>query len=134
VLNVVLDTNVYISALTRGGLPLDIFLAAIRGGFKLFISSDILEEVEGVLGRKFGWAPDRVKDALRTVSGAAQLVSPKERLAVIKADDNDNRILECAMAAEAQIIVTGDGHLLGVGTFRRISILTPRVFWDTYLT
>jgi putative PIN family toxin of toxin-antitoxin system len=134
VLNVVLDTNVYISALTRGGLPLDIFLAVIRGEFKLFISSSILEEVEGVLVQKFRWAPDRVKHALATVRGDAQLVSPKERLAVIKADDDDNRILECAVAAEAQVIVTGDGDLLGLGTFRGISILTPREFWDTHLT
>ena len=133
-LNIVLDTNVYISALARGGLPFDIFLAATRGEFNLFISDSILEELERVLLQKFKWAPDRLQQALAIVHLYAQLVLPKEKLTVIEEDDSDNRILECAVAAEAQVIVTGDSDLLDLGAFREITILTPREFWDSCLS
>ena len=129
-LKVVLDTNVYISALIRGGLPLDILLAAIKGDFKLFVSDSILEELDGVFVQKLGWAPSRAKHALTTVQTYAELVFPKERLAVIQGDEDDNRILECAVAAEAHAIVTGDSDLLRLGAFRDITMLSPREFWE----
>jgi len=134
VLSVVLDTNVYISALARGGLPLDIFIAATKGEFTLFTSGPILEELERVLLEKFEWAPDRVQQALTAVHLCSRIVFPKEHLTVIKEDDDDNRILECAVDAEAQVIVTGDRDLLELGVYRHITVLNPREFWDTYLS
>jgi len=52
---------------------------------------------------------------------------------VVKEDPDDNRILECALAAGADIIVSGDGHLLGLPAYERIAILTPREFLRTLL-
>ncbi len=104
-LKIVLDTNVYISALARGGLPFDIFLAATRGELNLFISDSILEELERVLRQKFKWAPERLRQILAIVHLYAQLVLPEEKLTVIEEDDSDNRILEfCTLGGGGESI------------------------------
>ena len=59
------------------------------------------------------------------------MVDPQERVHIILADDSDNRILECAVAAGAEFIVTGDAHLLDLHSFREVRILSPRQFIDT---
>jgi hypothetical protein len=51
-------------------------------------------------------------------------VSPTDRLDVVKADPTDNKILECAVAAGSEVIVSGDRHLLGLGEFRSNPIMT----------
>jgi putative PIN family toxin of toxin-antitoxin system len=135
VLRVVLDTNVYVSALTRSGVPLDVLLATtIRGGISLFASAFILEELEGVLLRKFDWSHEQVERALNTIRPHAHSVSPQEELHIITEDDSDNRILECAQAANAHIIATGDTHLRKLRVFGKTGVLSPREFSEAYLT
>ncbi len=68
-----------------------------------------------------------MKAAVRHVAAVATVLKPEKRLAVL-ADDPDNRILECAVAARAEGIVTGDRHLLDLGTFEGIQIVTLAVF------
>ena len=76
-LRVVADANIYVSALNFGGVP-DQFLAlARRGRVHLFISKPILDEIEGVLKRKFKWPPTRVRKAL-TVTGGSPGLSNRE--------------------------------------------------------
>ena len=57
-------------------------------------------------------------------------VEPKLKLHVVNEDAEDNKILECALAAGADIIVSGDKHLLKLGKFRKTRIITPREFFD----
>ena len=92
---------------------------ALRGRFELYLSSFILEEVAGVLGRKFGWDEDRVTEARRTLTRAAT---------VIEANEADNRILECAVEASADFLITGDRrHLLPLDKHQGVRILNaPR--------
>jgi uncharacterized protein len=59
-----------------------------------------------------------------------RIVELRGTITAIKKDDADNRILECAIAADAEIIVTGDSHILELGSFRGIRILTARAFLD----
>jgi hypothetical protein len=54
------------------------------------------------------------------------------KLSVINEDDEDNKILECALASGADIIVSGDRHLLKLGKFRKTTIVTPREFFDNF--
>jgi uncharacterized protein len=86
----------------------------------LHASSFILGEVGRIFAEKFGWEQDRVERAIsqiRRVAGGIH--EPAESLDVIEDDPTDNRILECALAAGAQLIVTGDRkHLLPLGSFR----------------
>lgn len=131
-LSVVLDTNVYLSAFNFGGPPLEILVLAIRRQIGIFVSPSILQEVEGVLLRKFKWPSEQVREALSTIRQFAQSVAPKERIDVIKEDESDNRILECAIEAKALVIVSGDKHLQTLETLRNTVVMSPREFLDAY--
>ncbi len=130
-LRVVADTNVYISALNFRGVPDRVIALARRRRFDLFVSRPILDEVTGVLRKKFGWSPRRTRAALALIRDIAHEVRPDQRVAVIEKDEADNRILECALAANATIVISGDSHLLELGSFRQIRILRPRELLDS---
>ncbi len=97
---------------------------------ELHASPFILDEVGRILAEKFSWEQDRAERAIaqiRRVAGGIH--EPAESVGVIENDPTDNRILECALAARAQLIVTGDKkHLLPLGSFRGVSIVTLENF------
>lgn len=127
---VVFDTNIYISAfITPGGRGEAAFLRAVKGELELFTSVPILTELARKLRGKFRWDDEHVTTAVRHVAGAARVVKPTERLAVL-ADEPDNRILECAREAKAELIVTGDRHLLTLGEYEGIGIVTLAAFLE----
>ena len=99
---------------------------------RLAVSEPILAEVRRVLGDKFRRAPEEVAEADRLIRGFAELVTPTRRLAVVVEDPEDDRILECAVAAGAQVLVSGDKHLLRLGKFEGIVIVTVAAFLDRY--
>ncbi len=127
-MRVVLDTNVIVSGLNFPGNERLVLELALRGRFELYLSTFILEEVAGVLTRKFGWNEERTSQALRTLSDAATVVEPPRLPEVIEGGHADNRILECAAEASAVYLVTGDRrHLLPLSEHRGTSVLnTPR--------
>jgi putative PIN family toxin of toxin-antitoxin system len=131
VVRVVLDTNIYISALNFGGTPEQVLTLARKGRMELFISAPILNEIERVLRRKFKWPMNRIGEASALLKEFATIVEPVERVSAIAKDEPDNRVLECAAAAKANVIVSGDSHLRELGNFRGIRILSPRAFLDT---
>lgn len=128
-LRVVADTNIYISAFNFGGVADRIVQEAQEDAFALFVSPAILNEVQDVLIRKFKWSELYADEVVRNILGFAQLVNPRQRLNVIKADPADNRILECAVSAEADLIVTGDKLLQQLRSFRGIVIVSPSQFF-----
>jgi putative PIN family toxin of toxin-antitoxin system len=114
----VFDTNVFVSAFVVPGSQAErAVVLAQRRDVRLFTSVAILTELANTLRLKFGQDEEDIKQALRLVSRAAEIVRPTTRLAVLD-DDPDNRILECALAAEADLVVTGDRHLLRLRNFR----------------
>ena len=127
-MRVVLDTNVVVSGLNFPGNERLVLELALRGRFELYLSPFILEEVAGVLGRKFGWDEDRVSEACRTLEKAASVIEPRRLPDVIEANEADNRILECATEASAEYLVTGDRrHLLPLEEHQGVRILNaPR--------
>jgi putative PIN family toxin of toxin-antitoxin system len=129
---VVLDSNVLISAVVFGGKPRRILQSIIRGKVGLAVSEVILEEVTAVLaGRKFQF-PSRVVHAVLTeIRSMSELVDPRVRTNEIKKDPDDNGVLECAVESKADYIVSGDMHLLELGTFKGISIMNPTDFIET---
>ncbi len=129
-LRVIADTNVYVSALHVGGVADQVFAGARAGQFQLFISRPILQELERVLVGKLKWAPGRGKAAISAVRKLATVAIPTESVAAIPNDDPDNRILECALRAAAQMIVTGDRLRQALGSFRGITVVSPRQFLD----
>lgn len=114
---VVFDTNVYISAfLTKNGRAEEAYLQAVKGKFKLYTSVPIITETASKLRTKFSWDDEAIKKVVRHVSSVATVVKSVVKLAIL-ADEPDNRILECAKAAEADFIVSGDKHLLVLKEF-----------------
>jgi putative PIN family toxin of toxin-antitoxin system len=114
VLRVTADTNIFISALIfRGGKPFHLLELARKGSISLTVSRAILDEMEGVLARKFNWPPEDIADARRRITAAARTVEPRVQLDIIKEDPPDNRILECAVEAGSDYIVSEDRICFG---------------------
>ena len=128
-LSVVADTNVYVSALEFGGTPERFLRLAEAGGFRLAISDAIMTEMAKVLrSDKFRWPEEEIGKAQRQIARFTEHVQPTETLHVITADPPDNRILECAAAAQADYIVSGDKHLLRVKQYGHAPIVKVAVF------
>jgi putative PIN family toxin of toxin-antitoxin system len=131
VLRVVLDTNVLISAILFGGKPRQILEKAIRGEIRLCLSEPILEELKGVLQRaKFDYSPEMIQVIVTELAGIADFVNPSETINVVLKDPEDNRILECAVEAEANYIITGDFHLLKLNRYLDIEVLNAVAFLE----
>lgn len=129
-LKVVFDTNIYISAfITPNGRGEAAFQKAVDGSIKLFSSVPILTELARKLQDKFKWDSDHVKAAVLHVAAVATVLKPVERISVV-ADEPDNRILECAVAGNADMVVTGDKHLLDLKTYEGVDIVTLAVFLE----
>ncbi|GAB6061381.1 putative toxin-antitoxin system toxin component, PIN family [Deferrisoma palaeochoriense] len=126
---IVCDTNVLVSAVLFGGPPREVLKEVISGAVVGAVSLAICREVEEVLQRpKFGLTGDQVAEILDAIRETFHLVSPKEAVEAVAEDPDDNRILEAALAAGAQVVVTGDRHLLRLGAYRGIRIVSPQAF------
>jgi uncharacterized protein len=128
---VVFDTNVYISGLLfKGGIPSRLFDLARDKKFSLDVSPEILEEIRSVLKIKFELTLQEVDRLIRWIEGAAEIVYPTQKIQLIKRDEPDNRILECALAASSEYLVTGDKqHLLKLKHPFPLKIISPTTFY-----
>lgn len=126
---VVLDTNVLISGVLFGGKPRRIIESVVKGKIKVYLSPVILDEFKDVIARpKFGLGDETSFEITREIEDIFLFVFPKIVIERIKDDPDDNAILECALAADAEYIVTGDPHLLSLDSFKGMQILTPATF------
>ena len=131
-MRVVLDTNVIVSGLNFPGNERLVLELALRGRFELYLSTFILEEAAGVLERKFDWNPERSAQALRALGNAGTVIYPRRLPEVIEGGHADNRILECAVEAAADYLVTGDRrHLLPLDEHQGTRILNAPRFLST---
>jgi putative PIN family toxin of toxin-antitoxin system len=127
---VVFDTNILVSALVfPGGRGEAALRRIIEQQDILVLSKPVLDELLGVLGRKFSRNAEEIAHVAVFLSELAQYVKPRRRLRVVK-DDLDNRILECAITGRADAIVTGDRALLALGEYRGVRIITLREYLD----
>ena len=127
-LKVVIDTNIFISALHWAGVPLKVYKSWLDGEFRLGISREILSELGSVLENDFDWAHEETQDLCNLINELADIAIPKQKLRVITDDPDDNKILECALASRADYIISGDKHLLKLGAYKTIPIITGRRF------
>lgn len=119
----VLDTNVLISAYAFGRAPADLVRAAIRGEIEIATSPALLAELARVLADKLDFDQQHVEEVVKQVARVADVVRPRRRLAVLE-DEPDNRVLECAQEAGASYVVTGDHHLLELGGFGGVQVIS----------
>lgn len=133
-LKVVLDTNIYVSALIkRGGKPDQILRLVER--YRLFCAEAILEEVHRVLHyprikRKHKLKEEEIEEHILSIRSIATVYSSLPKVEVIEEDPEDNIILACAAEARADYIVSGDEHLKSLETYRGIEIIPPAEFLD----
>lgn len=129
-MKVVLDTNIYISAIALpGGQAEKALQAALHGHYQVAISKPIIHEVLDVLAKKFERDPEALARVAVFLAELGTLVQPRKTLHVLK-DTPDNRILECAATARAHYIVTGDRAMLALGHYQEARIVTLRAFLD----
>lgn len=123
---IVLDSNVIISAFLFGGPPARLLEHALADQARCFTSLAILDEVRDVLRRtKFGLSPNQALCLIEELHALCEVVTPTKRIRAVAADPDDNAILECAVAANAELIVSGDSHLLDLGHWEDIRIVSP---------
>lgn len=126
---VVLDTNTLISGLLWDGNESMVIEKAEKKEIKIFISYQMLEELEGVLKRKkfskkLEGKKYTVEKAVAKIALIATLIEPNIDIDIIKEDPEDNRVLECAVSARATVIVSGDSHLLNLNDYAGIQIIS----------
>jgi len=129
-MRVVFDTNVVVSACFWRGAPFDCLAVWARGRFDAVISPPLLGEYEEVFGElALDYLKRKPVDWVAALRDAADLVFPIERATGATKDPFDEMVLECALAARADCIVSGDKkHLLSLREYREIPIISPAAF------
>ena len=128
-MRVVLDTNVLVAAVATRGLCADVF-RTVLASHDLVVSRQVLDEVRRVLRVKLGVSPGLVADFIRLLEQEAE-VAPPGRLPRIELNDQDDLpILGAAVAAQAEVFVTGDRELAELGTVDGMPVVSPRQFWE----
>ena len=127
-MRVVFDTNIFVSALILpSGRAAQALSRVIEGTDRLILSKPILDELLAVLARKFSRDREELARVAVWLEELAEWVHPARRLTVV-ADDADNRILECALAGSAEVVVTGDRDLLQLRSFQEMHIITLKEY------
>jgi uncharacterized protein len=127
---VVFDTNVVASASFWRGAPFDCLAAWAQGRCVVVVSSNLLAEYhETVEELRLDYPSRKCVEWMEALTESAELVFPVERASGATPDPDDEMILECALAAEADFIVSGDKkHLLVLRQFQGIPIISPAEF------
>jgi putative PIN family toxin of toxin-antitoxin system len=120
---------VLISALF-GGPPELVYRAALRGQFRLITSPALLVELAQALREKFHLSEGNITAYVRQIARHSTVVRPTMKLSVVE-DEPDNRVLECAVTGRADLVVSGDRHLLRLGVYSGIPIVRPVDFART---
>ncbi|HBA82895.1 MAG TPA: putative toxin-antitoxin system toxin component, PIN family [Verrucomicrobia bacterium] len=130
-MKIVCDIDVLASGVLFGGHAREILHRAAQGSLTNFVTQAILQEVEEVLLRpKFGLKPEHVLQTLALFADTFEMVCPTCRIETVKADPDDNMILEAAVAASVDYIISGDKHLLNLGKYREIHMVSPAEFMN----
>jgi putative PIN family toxin of toxin-antitoxin system len=136
-MRVVLDTNVIISAFLWAGKVNRLLDLIERQKIGIYTCMEQIVELQGVLERpRFKTIFEKTKLKPQTVVSVflklAVLVENIKEIDIVKIDQTDNVILSCALSANAQYLITGDKHLLSLGTFQKVKIVRPKEFLEKF--
>ena len=133
-MRIVCDTNVLVSGILFGGHARQILRQITRGAFTNCITRALLDEAEEVLTRpKFGLDRERAAAIADLFRDSFDIVESTRRVRAVKADPDDDRVLEAAEAGRATFLVSGDKHLLDLATWRGIRIVSPAAFVKEFI-
>jgi putative PIN family toxin of toxin-antitoxin system len=126
-MKIVLDANIFISSFFWGGNPRTIFERIIAGTDELFITKEILDEIEDVMERpKFHADKDGIQYYLNSIEEIGNKITAKKRIKNGSRDKSDNKYIECGIAANVEYIISGDIHLLELEEYENIKIITAK--------
>ena len=133
-MKIVLDTNVFISGIFFSGPPSQILQAWKNKKLRIILSQDIIDEYHRVVESLSSKYPTiDIFQIIELVTVHGQFVDTAELDITICEDPDDNKFIECAVAGDTKIIVSGDKHLLKITGYQGIAVFRPREFVDRYL-
>ena len=133
-MKIVLDTNVFISGIFFSGPPSQILRAWKNKRLQIILSQDILIEYQRVAESLMLKYPSiDILPIIELVTVHGQFVDTKNVDITVCEDPDDNKFIECAIASDTKIIVSGDKHLLKIKGFKGIKVHKPREFVEIYL-
>lgn len=133
-MRVVLDANVFVSAaLEPLGHPARIVRAWRDGVIDLVSSQAIIDEIAEVLRRprirgRHQWTDEQIDSLMETMRTLAVLTPGLLHVRAVDADPDDDMYLACALEGEAEYIVSGDDHLIGLADYYGVRIVSPMQF------
>jgi putative PIN family toxin of toxin-antitoxin system len=123
---ITVDTNILISFFVYpAGTVREIIGLAINKHISICISPDIIEEYSKVLRQKFSWNEHDINSNISLLKRMTVFIQPDKSIKAVRADPTDNKIIECAVAAGADAIISGDKHLLNLKKYKSIPIMKP---------
>jgi len=133
-MKIVLDTNVFISGIFFRGPPSQILQAWKNKKLRIILSQDILDEYHRVAESISSKYPTiDIFQIIELVMVHGQFVDSADLDITVCEDPDDNKFIECAIASNTKIIVSGDKHLLKITGYQGITVLKPREFVNRYL-
>jgi putative PIN family toxin of toxin-antitoxin system len=126
---VFLDTKVLASSIATRGLCAELFESIINE-HELLTCEPVLQELERVLADKFHLPESTIKAFIGLLKAEGSVITAQERPTIKFKDADDIPIIACAIASQADVFVTGDKDLLGLGAIKNIPILSPRQIWQ----
>jgi putative PIN family toxin of toxin-antitoxin system len=123
----VLDTNVYIAAASPQS-HISQFLFASKASinpYRLYVSPQILVEVQAKLVEKLDYPQAKAVVFVQAIQAVATVVYPRRQIKAIARDPDDNKLLECAVEARADIIISADKDLLDLKSYENIAVVHP---------
>jgi len=126
----VLDTNTVISALLFSGIASRLVAVWQLGAFRPLLSKEILDEYVRVMAYpKFELSPAEIRALIEEeILPFVDTIRVRKRLRPPLSDQDDHKFLECAVAGQAEYLVTGDKELRALGTYRGVTILNIAEF------
>ena len=125
----VFDTNVLVSAALSRGKLYTVLEFAERSDIDSVVSPDIVDELEDILSReRLPFESEQIDEVVGKILSMSELVTPEMDIDALEDDPDDDKILECAVAGNADYIVSGDSHLLDIEEYRGVEIVSPDEF------
>ena len=130
-IKIVLDSNVIISGIVFGGKPRELLNHIVEGRLTLYLSKFIIDEILEILKRKFKYTQPMLFAVETELLSISVIIEPDIEINYIAEDEDDNKILECAVSGGCDYIISGDRHLLSISKYESIEIKSVSNFLDT---
>jgi putative PIN family toxin of toxin-antitoxin system len=130
-MKIVLDANIFISSFFWGGNPRKVLERVISGIDELFITKEILDEINDVTGRpKFHADENEINYFINSIEEISNKIVSKRRINNGSRDKTDNKYIECGLTAHVDYIISGDIHLLEIKEYENIKIVTAKEYLE----